>query len=184
MDAKLSQDELAEKVYVTRQTISNWENDKTYPDIKSLVLLSQVFSVTVDQLIHEDVEAMKEVIDEADIKTLDRYSKVYAILMLAVLLSAVPLFFWLDFYALIPFGIIWAVAMAYALKIEKFKKQHDIQTYREIMAFCKGKRLDEIQRQREIGKRPYQKVLLVLGSACVGALFCMLIGFLFHLFLN
>lgn len=32
----LSQEELAEKVYVSRQSISNWENDKTYPDIHSL----------------------------------------------------------------------------------------------------------------------------------------------------
>ena len=32
----LSQEELAEKVYVTRQTISNWENGKSFPDIHSL----------------------------------------------------------------------------------------------------------------------------------------------------
>lgn len=34
-DMNLSQEELAEKIYVTRQTISNWENDKSYPDITS-----------------------------------------------------------------------------------------------------------------------------------------------------
>ena len=38
--ANLSQEELAEKVYVTRQTVSNWENGKSYPDIHSLLLLS------------------------------------------------------------------------------------------------------------------------------------------------
>ena len=37
----LSQEELAEKVYVTRQTISNWENEKSYPDIHSLLLASK-----------------------------------------------------------------------------------------------------------------------------------------------
>ena len=47
----LSQEALAEKVYVTRQTISNWENGKSYPDIHSLLLLSSVFHVTIDQLI-------------------------------------------------------------------------------------------------------------------------------------
>ena len=36
----LSQEELAEKIFVSRQTISNWENDKNYPDIKSLLLIS------------------------------------------------------------------------------------------------------------------------------------------------
>ena len=41
----LSQDALAEKIYVSRQTISNWENDKSYPDVNSLVLLSKVFKL-------------------------------------------------------------------------------------------------------------------------------------------
>ena len=40
--AALTQDELAEKIYVTRQTISNWENDRSYPDVKSLLLLSSL----------------------------------------------------------------------------------------------------------------------------------------------
>lgn len=40
LESKLSQEELAEKIYVTRQTISNWENGRNYPDINSLVLLS------------------------------------------------------------------------------------------------------------------------------------------------
>ena len=47
-ELSLSQDELAEKLFVSRQSISNWENDKTYPDIKSLLLLSEVFSVSLD----------------------------------------------------------------------------------------------------------------------------------------
>lgn len=42
-EANLSQEELADKIYVSRQTISNWENEKNYPDIKSLVLMSEVF---------------------------------------------------------------------------------------------------------------------------------------------
>ena len=40
---ELSQEQLAEKVFVTRQTISNWENGKSYPDIHSLLLLSNLF---------------------------------------------------------------------------------------------------------------------------------------------
>ena len=47
----LSQEALAEKIYVSRQTVSNWENDKSYPDVNSLVLLSEVFEVSLDQLI-------------------------------------------------------------------------------------------------------------------------------------
>ena len=50
-ESGLSQKDLADKIYVTRQTVSNWENGKSYPDIQSLLLLSQLFGVTVDQLI-------------------------------------------------------------------------------------------------------------------------------------
>ena len=48
LNSKLSQEDLAEKVFVTRQTISNWENGKNYPDINSLVLLSTLFGVSLD----------------------------------------------------------------------------------------------------------------------------------------
>lgn len=44
----LSQDALAEKIYVSSQTISNWENEKSYPDVNSLVLLSEVFQTSID----------------------------------------------------------------------------------------------------------------------------------------
>ncbi|MCI6548589.1 MAG: helix-turn-helix domain-containing protein, partial [Coriobacteriaceae bacterium] len=50
----LSQDDLAEKVFVSRQTISNWENDKSYPDVHSLILLCTIFDVSLDQLVKGD----------------------------------------------------------------------------------------------------------------------------------
>ena len=51
---KISQEELADKIFVTRQTISNWENNKNYPDIKSLSLLSYNLNVSLDDLIKGD----------------------------------------------------------------------------------------------------------------------------------
>lgn len=44
----MNQDDLSEKIYVSRQTISSWENNKSYPDIHSLILLCQVFDVSLD----------------------------------------------------------------------------------------------------------------------------------------
>ena len=52
---KLSQEELADKIFVTRQTISNWETDKNYPDIKSISLLCNLFDVSLDQFIEGDI---------------------------------------------------------------------------------------------------------------------------------
>ncbi len=53
-DNNLTQDELAEKLYVTRTAISKWESDRGYPNIESLKSISKFFSVTVDVLISTD----------------------------------------------------------------------------------------------------------------------------------
>ena len=180
----LSQEELANRIYVSRQTVSNWENDKSYPDVNSLVLLSEIFQISLDNLIKGDIEVMKDVIQKEEIEKMNRYGKTYAIMLIATAVSAVPLFMWLGLWAFIPWGIIWAISLYFAFKVEKVKKDNDVQTYKEIVAFSEGKLLDDIQKQREIGKRPYQKILLVIGSAVVTFAVCVLIGFLMHFFLD
>ena len=50
-ELQISQEQLADRIYVSRQTISNWENEKSYPDVNSLVLLSEVFQTSIDKLI-------------------------------------------------------------------------------------------------------------------------------------
>ena len=67
---------------------------------------------------------------------------------------------------------------------EKLKKKNDIQTYKEIVAFTEGKKLDELHKAVEVGKRPYQNILKVIISAGVTAMICFLIGVLMHVFLN
>ena len=90
----LSQDALADKIYVTRQTISNWENDRNYPDVRSLVMLSTVFGISLDTLVKGDLEEMKEQIKEEDIRKFDRDGRVFAVLMLGMILTPFP---WLIF---------------------------------------------------------------------------------------
>lgn len=183
-EVHLSQEELANRVYVSRQTISNWENDKSYPDVNSLVLLSEIFQISLDNLIKGDIEVMKDVIQKEEIEKMNRYGKSYTIMLIATAVSAVPLFMWLGVWAFIPWGIIWAISMYFAFKVEKVKKDNDVQTYKEIVAFSEGKLLDDIQKQREIGKRPYQKIFLVIGSALITFVVWVLIGFLMHIFMN
>ena len=55
-----------------------------------------------------------------------------------------------------------------AMLVEREKKRLDIQTYQEIIAFTEGKALSEIEKEREEGKRPYQKVLLAVGAGAGG----------------
>jgi len=183
-EAHLSQEELANRVYVSRQTISNWENDKSYPDVNSLVLLSEIFQISLDNLIKGDIEVMKDVIQKEEIEKMNRYGKTYTIMLIATAVSAVPLFMWLGVWAFIPWGIVWTISMYFAFKVEKVKKDNDVQTYKEIVAFSEGKRLDDIHKQREIGKRPYQKILLVVVSTLITVTVWVLIWFLMHIFLN
>ena len=55
-DCKLSQEQLAEKVDVTRQTISNWELGETSPNPEQLKLLSKALNVSVDELLNNDIK--------------------------------------------------------------------------------------------------------------------------------
>ena len=47
----LSQDELAEKVFVTRQAVSRWENGETRPGVETLKLLSKFFNASINTLL-------------------------------------------------------------------------------------------------------------------------------------
>ena len=68
-----TQEELAEKIYVSRQSVSNWENDKTYPDLESLLRMSILFSTTIDDLVKGDQQEMKEVIHNQERQAVDIY---------------------------------------------------------------------------------------------------------------
>ena len=172
----MTQEELAEKIYVTRQTISNWENDRSYPDVKSLLLLSTLFQVSLDTLVKGDLKIMKEQIKQEDIKKLNRDSLIYTVLLVGLVLAAVPMFLYLDVVGAALWFILWGVAMFWAFRIERQKKEHDIQSFREIVAFTEGRQLDELEKAQEVAKRPYQKVLLALGVSAVafGATYLMM----------
>lgn len=158
-EKELSQEELAERVYVSRQTISNWENNKSYPDINSIVLLSEVFEISIDNLIKGDVEQMKKEINAEEVKKLNFYATMMAILMLVATILLMPMLKFIGLYGFIPYFVLVACAMFFAIKVDKIKKDNDIQTYKEIVAFTEGKRLDEIQKIEEKAKRPYQKII-------------------------
>lgn len=169
----LSQEALAERIYVSRQTVSNWENDKSYPDVNSLVLLSEVFEVSLDQLIKGDVEIMREEINRTDQKKFERLSNIFTILFLAVLITPVPLVHFLSYAGLAIWLVILAAGSYVAMLVEREKKKFNMQTYREIIAFTEGKSLSEIEKAREEGKRPYQKVLLAVASGAIGVIVTM-----------
>lgn len=164
-ETNLSQEELADKIFVSRQTISNWENDKNYPDIKSLVLMSEVFQVSLDNLIKGDLERMKKEIDIQKYAKFQKDSTIFTVIFIVLLVAPVPLVMFWKWFGMALYLCLFGIGMCFAVRIEKYKKKYDIQTYKEIVAFTNGRSLDEIEKAREQGKRVYQKALLAAVSA-------------------
>ncbi|MBQ6222569.1 MAG: helix-turn-helix transcriptional regulator [Solobacterium sp.] len=79
-NAKLSQEQAAEALGVSRQTISNWETGKSYPDIISVIRMSELYSVSLDHLLKEEdsmKQTYKEYLEESTnvVKSNDQKSK-------------------------------------------------------------------------------------------------------------
>lgn len=60
-----SQTELAEKIHVSRQSVSKWETGKNYPSIEVIIDLSDLFGVTIDELLRSDEELKEKVIQDS-----------------------------------------------------------------------------------------------------------------------
>ncbi|WP_300914433.1 helix-turn-helix transcriptional regulator, partial [Faecalibaculum rodentium] len=121
---------MADKIFVTRQTVSNWENSKSYPDIQSLLLLSQLFGVSVDQLIKGDLETMKQEISQEAVDSFNRESRIFAVMCIVSAVTFIPLaalaFGRDQWWALAIWAILYAVTMYEAFRVEKLKKNHNL----------------------------------------------------------
>ena len=178
LSKSMTQEQLAKALHVSAQAVSKWENGKSYPDIHSLLLLSALFDVSLDQLIKGDLETMKQEVNAADVKAMNRDAIIYTILLAATIILPVPLIKWFGLYGLTPELLLWGSAMYFARRLERIKKANNVQSYRDILAFSEGKRLDEIEQKVEAGKRPYQKLLLVLLTAGITLLVGMVLSWL------
>lgn len=60
-----SQNDLAEKIHVSRQSVSKWETGKNYPSIEIIIHLSDLFDITIDELLRSDEELTQKVIEDS-----------------------------------------------------------------------------------------------------------------------
>ena len=179
----LSQEQLAEKLYVSRQTISNWERDKTYPDVQSLLMLSILFDTSIDTLVKGDVTVMEEAV-ERDRKRMGTRMLWLAVLMLALLAAAFalilsPAFAWMEgawgIGAATTVAFLPAVAaLVVATVLERIKRENDLVTYREILAFMNGE-ADSDRDPRALPRRAWPAkhqlaydLLTFLAAALIG----------------
>jgi len=127
-----SQEDLAEKMYVSRQAISRWENGTALPDANNILQLSKLFNVTTDYLLNEeyssdtDIPCVKEVHDIMDSKKI-LYRKRFLIVSLLWLLSAgvwlILAINWLDVIYCVLAVVNATISLVYIILYEKEKKR-------------------------------------------------------------
>ncbi|QQK08272.1 helix-turn-helix domain-containing protein [Miniphocaeibacter halophilus] len=66
-NANFTQEDIAYRLNVTRQTISNWENEKSYPDIVAVIKLSDIYNISLDDLLKDDYNMVKHLEESTNI---------------------------------------------------------------------------------------------------------------------
>ncbi len=118
---KLSQEKLAEKIGVTRQTISNWELNESSPDLKQAKELSNVFGISLDELVENDI---KDILLDKTNKSNDNMRKLNRI-MLCILITTMIF--------LIMLLLLLMIIVCEINKTNKTTKHHE---YRGAMVIC------------------------------------------------
>lgn len=81
MRNKMTQEELAEKMGVSRQTVSKWELDVVYPELNKLVELCNLFSCSLDQIVREDMNVSDEAYSDIRVEWVEPFSYIrYAVI--------------------------------------------------------------------------------------------------------
>lgn len=155
---QLSQEMLSEKIFVSRQTISNWETGRSYPDVQNLLLLGEVFGVSLDELVKGDVAEMKQEINRSEFKQMTMMMTGLMALLAVVTLSLTYLAGVWAFAVVLPVIIVmlWA-----AFRVEKLKKTYNLETYKEILAFLENEELP-VEARKPARLLSGQKALVVV----------------------
>ncbi len=85
----LSQEQVAEKLFISRQTISNWENERSYPDIISIIKLSDLYEISLDELLKGDQKMMEHL--EECTNVVESNKKLIGAMILNILLFLIML---------------------------------------------------------------------------------------------
>ena len=171
--------------------MSSWENGKTYPDVQSLLLLSDLFGVSIDDLVKGDVVSMKDMVSKDALK-IERLMAGSAILLLMGIGCMVGLYAVWPEPSIIPhmsmgslaglgaFIVLWIPSLICTARIERIKKSRNLVTYRQISAFMDG---DEIPEDNDALSKRRPLLSFVLKIAC-GAGVGFIIAFILTVIVN
>lgn len=88
-EQSLTQAQVAEKIFVSQKSVSNWETGKTYPDIDSLIRLAKLYDLSLDNLLLEGSDIVEDIKEKAELKSLEKISKVAGLTSACVLVILV-----------------------------------------------------------------------------------------------
>lgn len=94
VELHLTQQEVADKLHISRQTISNWEVGNSYPDVPALIDLSELYQISLDYMLKDDTEYVKKV--RNDYQLIDHMKKnswLDKAVVISIILLFVPILF-------------------------------------------------------------------------------------------
>lgn len=151
MKTEFTQEQIAEQIGVSRQTISNWENNKSYPDIISVIKLSDLYNVSLDYLLKgKESEIMSDYMNYLEestntVKSKQRFTKLMQVGIYVVLWAACLIWFWVGSHSDPTFAPAFSIMALYLiLPISTFVisiligKDESWGRYRWLMAFFFG----------------------------------------------
>lgn len=168
----LTQEEWAEKIYISRQTISNWERGKSYPDIHSLLLLSVCFDVPLDYLVKGGIDKMKKVSVAIKYKRIANITNVFGLIGIFLMIAGRHLVG--EFFSILMGLAIIVLVVVSRLSLRKIEIENEVKntiydpkSIDEVLFFLENTNLNqqefEIKRKQQKKKRRIKWGLTVLG---------------------
>ncbi|AUB62333.1 transcriptional regulator [Bacillus cereus] len=91
-----SQNDLAEKIHVSRQSVSKWETGKNYPSIEIIIHLSDLFGITIDELLRSDEELTQKIIKDSKQLAYPKWKVLFdSLFMIGVFLFIAKIVVWM-----------------------------------------------------------------------------------------
>ncbi len=113
----LTQEQFAEKIFISRNTVAKWESDRGYPDIQNLITISEVFEISLDDLIKNDKKLKTKII-------LDSASKKWHILVIIYLIAIISYIGYFHFaHKILMIGFLIATLFMLGFELRIFIKE-------------------------------------------------------------
>lgn len=112
----LTQEQFAEKIFVSRNAVAKWETNRGYPDIQNLITISEIFSISLDKLVKEDNNVKNKIIAESSSK---KWHFLVILYLIAIIMYIV---YFLAFHKIFMIGFLISTIFMLGIEIYVFVK--------------------------------------------------------------